>query len=178
MGHRLRQDVAGNPPGPSQLVEPTPMRGPVQSIPFPDLSGVCVLVIDDDDDSRATIAATLHHAGATMTSAAAGDHALDDLTQYLPDVIICDLRMPRLDGVTFMRRLRARAAEHGGRLPVILITAYHEQYDSREAERIGFAAYLPKPLDLERLCHVVRRLGKGASPALRSKIVSAMTFPG
>src|ERR1700757_2497926 len=98
MNHRLRHDVLPGPPGPSQLVESRPMRRPIQSSPFPDLSGVCVLVIDDDDDSRAMIAATLHHAGATMTSAAAGDHALDDLTQFLPDVIICDLRMPRLDG--------------------------------------------------------------------------------
>jgi CheY-like chemotaxis protein len=141
------------------------MGRPIQSSPFPDLSGVCVLVIDDDDDSRAMIAATLHHAGATMTSAAAGDHALDDLTQFLPDVIICDLRMPRLDGVTFMRQLRARAAEHGGRLPVIAITAYQEQYDSAEAARMGFAAYLSKPLDLERLCHVVRGVARGASAA-------------
>jgi CheY-like chemotaxis protein len=126
---------------------------------LPDLSGLCVLVIDDDDDSRATITATLHHAGATMTSAAAGDHALDDLTQFLPDVIICDLRMPRVDGVGFMRRLRGRPAAEGGRLPVVAITAYREQYDSAEAARIGFAAYLSKPLDLDRLCHVVRDVG-------------------
>ncbi|TMQ22390.1 MAG: response regulator [Candidatus Rokuibacteriota bacterium] len=127
-------------------------------VDLPDLSGLCVLVIDDDDDSRATIAATLHHAGATMTSAAAGDHALDDLTQFLPDVLICDLRMPRVDGLGFIRQLRARAAEDGGRLPVIAITAYHEQYDSAEATRIGFAAYLPKPLDLDQLCRTVRKV--------------------
>jgi len=127
-------------------------------VDVPDLSGLCVLVIDDDDDSRATIAATLHHAGATMTSAAAGDHALDDLTQFLPDVIICDLRMPRVDGLGFVRQLRARAAEEGGRLPVIAITAYYEQYDRTEAARIGFAAYLPKPLDLDHLCRTVRKV--------------------
>jgi CheY-like chemotaxis protein len=141
------------------------MAAPVPPTPFPDLTGISVLVIDDDDDSRATIAAALHHAGATMTSAAAGDHALADLTQFLPDVIICDLRMPRIDGLTFMRQLRARAPEQGGLLPVIAITAYHEQYSTAEAQRMGFAAYLPKPLDLDRLCHVVRSLGLRDGPS-------------
>jgi CheY-like chemotaxis protein len=129
---------------------------------LPDLAGICVLVIDDNDDARATIAATLHHAGATMTSAAAGDHALDDLTQFLPDVIICDLRMPRVDGLMFMQRLRSRAPAEGGQLPVIAITAYHEQYSPAEALAIGFAAYLKKPLDLENLCQVVQVVGRSS----------------
>jgi CheY-like chemotaxis protein len=128
--------------------------------PRPDLGGICVLVVDDNDDARAIIAATLHAAGATMTSAAAGDNALDDLTQFLPDVIICDLRMPRLDGVSFLRRLRARPAAEGGALPVIAITAHHEQYRVDEALAAGFAAYLRKPLDLDELCRVVHAVAR------------------
>jgi len=138
------------------------MAGQRFSTGLADLSGICVLVIDDDDDARATVAATLHHAGATMTSAAAGDHALDDLTQFLPDIIMCDLRMPRLDGVTFIARLRERSPENGGRIPVIGVTAYPEAYRPEEAESLGFAAFLPKPLDLERLCRVVRAVCRGA----------------
>jgi len=129
-----------------------------------DLSGICVLVIDDDDDARATVAATLHHAGATMTSAAAGDHALDDLTQFLPDVIVCDIRMPRLDGVGFIAHLRGRSQEQGGHIPVIGVTAYPEAYRPEEAEALGFAAFLPKPLDLVRLCRVVQAVGRGTQP--------------
>ena len=131
---------------------------------LPNLSGLCVLVIDDDDDARATMAATLHHAGASMTSAAAGDHALDDLTQFLPDVIVCDLRMPRLDGVMFIERLRERSLEFGGRIPVIGVTAYPEAYSAEETAALGFAAFLPKPLDLERLCHAVQAVSRGAQP--------------
>jgi CheY-like chemotaxis protein len=134
---------------------------------LPDLSDVCVLVIDDDDDARATMAATLHYAGATMTSAAAGDHALDDLTQFLPDVIVCDLRMPRLDGAAFIAHLRARAVEHGGRIPVIGVTAYPEAYSPDEAAALGFAAFLPKPLDLERLCRAVQTVARGAGQPRR-----------
>ena len=129
-----------------------------------DLSGICVLVIDDDDDARATIAATLHHAGATMTSAAAGDHALDDLMQFLPDVIVCDIRMPRLDGVDFIASLRQRPLEHGGAIPVIGITAYPEGFTHEDTARLGFAAFLPKPLDLERLCTVVRAVCRPQPP--------------
>src|SRR5919109_5267345 len=107
---------------------------------LPDLSGICVLVIDDDDDARATMAATLHHAGATMTSAAAGDNALDDLKQFLPDVIVCDIRMPRLDGVEFSAHLRERSLENGGHLPVIGVTAYPEAFHGVTAASLGFAA--------------------------------------
>ena len=129
-----------------------------------DLSGLSVLVIDDDDDARATMTATLHHAGAIMTSAAAGDHALDDLLQFLPDLIVCDVRMPRLDGVAFIKRLRERSLELGGRIPVIGVTAYPEAYPAYEATALGFAVLLPKPLDLERLCRVVQAVGRGPQP--------------
>ena len=122
---------------------------------LPDLAGICVLIVDDDDDARAIMAASLHHAGATVTSAAAGDHALDDLTQFLPDVIVSDVRMPRLDGVGFVAHLRARPRDRGGRIPVVGVTAYPELYRPGEAEALGFAALLPKPLDLERLCRAV-----------------------
>ena len=57
-----------------------------------------------------------------------------------------------MDGLTFVRRLRERAREEGGRIPVVAITAYHEQYSVAEAMDIGFVAYLKKPLDLEELC--------------------------
>jgi CheY-like chemotaxis protein len=143
------------------------MRDPYSTTPLPDLSDVCVLVIDDDDDARATMAATLHHAGATMTSAAAGDHALDDLTQYLPDVIVCDVRMPRLDGATFIARLRARPVDQGGRIPVIGVTAYPEAYTVDEAAALGFAVLLPKPLDLDRLCRAVQTAGRGGGQPSR-----------
>ena len=134
---------------------------------LPDLSGICVLVIDDDDDARATMAATLHHAGATMTSAAAGDHALADLTQFLPDVIVCDIRMPRLDGVGFLAHLRERSLENGGHLPVIGVTAYPEAFHDAAVAGLGFAALLPKPLDLERLCRAVQAAGRGDSQPTR-----------
>ena len=140
------------------------MRNLRSTTSLPDLSGICVLVIDDDDDARATMTATLHHAGAIMTSAAAGDHALDDLRQFLPDLIVCDVRMPRLDGVTFIKRLRERSLELGGRIPVIGVTAYPEAYPAYEATALGFAALLPKPLDLERLCRLVQAVGRGPQP--------------
>jgi len=60
--------------------------------------------------------------------------------------------MPRVDGLGFMRELRARRAEQGGEIPVIAVTAYHEQYSVVEALRAGFAAYLPKPLRYADVC--------------------------
>ena len=131
------------------------MANAMPAAQLPKLDGICVLIIDDDDDGRAVLAAHLHWAGATVTSAAAGDHALDDLMEFLPDVIVCDLRMPRVDGLTFMRELRARQAEQGGEIPVIAVTAYHEQYNLAEALQAGFAAYLPKPLQYAEVCRAI-----------------------
>jgi len=124
------------------------------------LDGICVLVIDDDPDTRAIITATLHHAGATMTSSAAGDHALDDLTQFRPDLIICDLQMPRLSGLEFVQRLRARSKEEGGDIPVIAITAHREGWGDIQGRGFDFAACLLKPLNLDLLCELTATFGR------------------
>ena len=61
-----------------------------------------------------------------MTTYQSAEVALADVSASVPNVVVCDLSMPSLDGLAFMLRLRARSAAQGGRVPAIAITAYRE----------------------------------------------------
>src|SRR5688500_3037813 len=84
---------------------------------WPDLSGIHVLLIDDHIDTRVMVGETLQYCSAIVTTYESADKAMNDLTEIVPNVLICDLSMPGLDGLEFMLRLRGRRPEHGGTVP-------------------------------------------------------------
>jgi CheY-like chemotaxis protein len=130
---------------------------------LPDLSGLQVLVIEDDEDARKILFDVLRFAGAAVTpcsDAYAGLQSLD--RQSRPDVIICDLALPRMDGLTFMYILRSHRDPEMRRIPVIAVTAYGEVYGPTQLVRMGCEAYMMKPLDLDRLCRAVQKLAARA----------------
>ena len=101
---------------------------------------------------------TLHYCGAVVTAYQSAEAAIADLTDARPNVLICDLSMPGIDGLECMRRVRARPADRGGRVAAIAITAYYEDFAAAVALEVGFHAYMTKPIDLERLCRLVKEL--------------------
>jgi CheY-like chemotaxis protein len=124
-----------------------------------DLSGVKVLVIEDDPDGRQILLEVLRFAGAEVSACADPEAALDNLTKLLrPDVIVSDLAMPRMDGLTFLQALRNHPDEVTRRIPVLAITAYDEFYSPMQLIKLGSDAYMGKPLNLERLCEAVKKL--------------------
>lgn len=130
---------------------------------LPDLLGLHVLVIDDDDDARQILTEVFGLARATVTAcpdAYAGLKALDDRH---PDVIVCDLALPRMDGLSFLRALRAHPDATTRRTPMIAVTAYHELYTSNELRAMGCEAYMAKPLSLDRICAAVKKIGVPAA---------------
>ena len=133
--------------------DPTPMTW------LPDLSDVSALVVEDDADGRYILVQVLEAAGATVTSCPDAHLALTKLNQQLrPDVIICDLAMPRMDGLTFLHALRAHPDSATRRIPLLAITAYDEFYSPMQLLKLGADAFMGKPLDLERLCGAVKKL--------------------
>jgi two-component system, OmpR family, response regulator MprA len=123
------------------------------------LSGVKVLVIEDDPDGRQILVEVLRFAGADVNACSDAYAALDRLKNLLrPDVIVCDLAMPRMDGLTFLRALRSHGDTATRRIPVLAITAYDEFYSPMQLIKLGSDAYMGKPLDLERLCEAVKKL--------------------
>jgi len=91
---------------------------------WPNLSGIHAFVIDDNEDTRRMLAQTLAHCGAVVTAYETADACIAQLSECVPTVFVCDLSMPNLDGLQFMRRVRALTPERGGRVPAIAITAY------------------------------------------------------
>jgi CheY-like chemotaxis protein len=114
---------------------------------------VRVLLVEDDDDMRMDLAELLRAEGFEVEVAAHGAEALAMLrTTDPPDVILLDLMMPTMDGWAFRAEQRADARLCA--IPVLVLTAA-ALADIRE---LGAAAYLSKPIQLERLVAEVRKL--------------------
>lgn len=112
-----------------------------------------MLIVDDNSDIRDAIVALLESEGYPATGVADGAAALDylDRADVPPSLIVLDLMMPTMDGVEFRERqlLDGRFAH----IPVVIVSAYARQ---SAAASLGPVAYVPKPLDVEKLLAVVR----------------------
>ena len=101
------------------------------------------LVIDDDARLRQVLTRLLRSGGFdTVDEAADGEEALRTLTSVHPDLILTDCQMPRMDGIAFVRQLRAR----GDRTPVIMLSGQGDPHLVVTAVRAGVNNYLPKPI--------------------------------
>lgn len=113
-----------------------------------------LLIIDDDEVVRASLAAYLEDSGFRVLQAGTALQGLEIFEQDEPDLVICDLRMPQIDGLELIRRMGEQRAE----TPVIVVSGAGVMSDAVEALRLGAADYLIKPLeDLAVLEHSVRR---------------------
>ena len=133
---------------------------------WPDLTGVHVFLIEDNADTRTMVSEVLIHCGAMVTVYQSADQALADLGEFVPTVFICDLSMPGLDGLNFLRRMRTLPAERGSRIPAIAITAYYEDFAAAAALEAGFNAYMTKPIRLDELARLGGELAR-TTPADR-----------
>jgi PAS domain S-box-containing protein len=130
--------------------------GPPPRTPL--LRGVRILIVDDDADAREMVALALAHCGAETVAAASAREALRLLQDFRPDVLISDISMPGEDGYTFIRRVRALRATPLRDVPAVALTAYSRPEDQRRALGAGFQTFVPKPVEVQELAAVVRRL--------------------
>lgn len=121
-----------------------------------------ILIIDDEPDNAELISLLLelmpmaHH---TRTHLAAnGDEGLALAHTLKPDLILCDLSMPRKDGWSLLRDLRRSPDPAIARIPVAAITAHAIVGDRERVLRAGFNAYVSKPIDEAELAETVARL--------------------
>lgn len=132
---------------------------------LPDLKGVSVLVVDDDEDAREILATVLIQAGATVAKAADTAEALAHLEHDVPTILLSDIGMPGQDGYAFIRELRRREADKGGRVPAVALTAYARSDDRFRALASGFQMHIAKPVEVSELLAVVANLAKQGSSA-------------
>ena len=132
--------------------------------PWPDLTGTHVFLIEDNCDTRTMVSEVLTYCGAMVTVYQSADKAIADLGEFVPSLFICDLSMPGLDGLSFMRRMRRLPVPRGGRIPAIAITAYYEDFAAAAALEAGFNAYMTKPIRLDDLARLVGDLARNPPP--------------
>ncbi len=127
-----------------------------------------LLVEDNPDDEALTLRAfSKNDIPNPVVVARDGVEALDYLfatdsrdgrnTNAMPAVILLDLKLPRIDGLEVLKRIRAH--ERTALLPVVVLTTSKEQQDILEAYRLGANSYIRKPVDFERFIQAVGQLG-------------------
>lgn len=107
------------------------------------LSGLSVLVVEDAADMREFLRVLLGHLGAQVALACDGREALDMIQDAHPNVVLCDLRMPRMDGFEFIRELRRTPSYP----PVVAMSALAGKADRQHTREAGFEGHITKPFD-------------------------------
>lgn len=115
-----------------------------------------VLVVEDDPALGDVIVTALKDDGLDAKLAHDGDEAMRDVDDLNPSVMVLDLMMPRRDGFSVLRELRADGRI--SRLPVIVVTAIFGMSERLYATELGAADYVTKPFDLEDLVGRVKAL--------------------
>lgn len=123
-----------------------------------DLHGERVLVVEDDEDAREALSAMLEELDLVVESAASASAGLALMDDFKPEIILSDIAMPGEDGYSFIRKVRKRPPEKGGLVPAAALTALATDADRRSALDAGFQMHLPKPLDMDRVAELLRRL--------------------
>jgi DNA-binding NtrC family response regulator len=106
-----------------------------------------VLVVDDEADARAALGELLHAEGYLVETAADGFKALGKVHEFAPDLVLTDLRMPGMNGVELLKKLRADSPD----LVVLVMTAFGAVDSAVAALREGAAGYFMKPLNVTEL---------------------------
>ncbi|HUF12912.1 MAG TPA: sigma-54 dependent transcriptional regulator [Longimicrobiales bacterium] len=112
-----------------------------------------VLIIDDEPGLRQTVSMILGEEGYDVTVASDGEEGLRKALDIRPDLILCDVRMPRLPGLEFVERYRAE----GGEALVIVMTAYGSTQLAVDAMKLGAYDYLPKPFSADQLVLTLKK---------------------
>ena len=114
-----------------------------------------IMIAEDDATNRDLLSEMIRRWGYTVIEANNGADALEKMAEVTPDLVVCDIRMPVLDGVGFVRALR-RTAKFAG-LPVIALTGFGPE-DHDAIASAGFTTYQSKPVSFELLRRNLERL--------------------
>jgi DNA-binding NtrC family response regulator len=128
-----------------------------------------ILVVDDDASIRETFEHHLTRSGHQVATAASAEEALGRLAELDPALVITDLRMPGMDGLELLRRVREATPD----IDVLVITAHEDMRSAMEAMKAGAYDYLVKPLDLDQIDLLIERCLQGRRLKRRAQQLTA-----
>jgi len=114
------------------------------------------MVIDDSNSMRGLVKATLTGAGYKVVEATDGLHALEQLATAKFDLFLCDVNMPRLDGLSLVKRLRALPATKYA--PILMLTTEVDPEKKRVAKEAGATGWLVKPFQPAQLLSTIQKV--------------------
>ncbi len=132
-----------------------PAREPILPASYPLFEGSTVLVVEDQGDSLDMMRQMLEALGIRVLAAEDGRQALTLLEEEAPDLILCDLLMPRVDGFTLVERLRSDP--HRRATPAIAVSGLGYDSDYQRTWAAGFDGHLVKPIDIDTVIETLRR---------------------
>lgn len=115
-----------------------------------------ILCVDDSASMRQMIKLTLTGGGYDVIEASDGGDGLKKLEGKAVNLVITDLNMPGMDGLTFIRELRKLPAIKG--VPIIFLTTESDESKRSEAKAAGATAWITKPFQADRLLEIARRV--------------------
>ena len=117
-----------------------------------------ILLVDDEDLVRKSLGIFLVKQGYEVIACENGEDALGRVRTEPVDLIVCDVRMPRLDGIETLKAIRFYFKTHNLKArPEILITGYADESSANEAQKMKVAEYLYKPLDMRDFLECIRK---------------------
>ncbi|MEM9291275.1 MAG: response regulator transcription factor [Acidobacteriota bacterium] len=106
-----------------------------------------IAIVDDEDDIRETVGYSLRREGFRVEAFPDGQEAWDSFQQGLPDLLVLDILMPRMDGLELCRRVRALSEE----VPILFLTSKDDEFDRVLGLELGADDYLCKPFSMREL---------------------------
>jgi DNA-binding NtrC family response regulator len=125
-----------------------------------DPSRLRILVVDDQSSVRELLRAVLETDGHEVDTASSGEEAVARLKEGFHDIVIMDIRMPGLDGVAALTRMKDLSPETG----VIMMTAYASVETAVQAMKLGALDYITKPIDIDEVSAVISRFIETSAP--------------
>jgi PAS domain S-box-containing protein len=127
---------------------------------LPDLSGIRVLIVEDEADNRDVLSTVIERCGGEVQCAGYAAAGLSAVETWNPDVLVCDIALPDMDGCALLAEVRKRFDT-----PALALTVFGSAEEEARVRACGFNVFRQKPIEPADLAHVIERLARTAPRA-------------
>lgn len=113
------------------------------------------MVVEDNEKNRKLMRVVLKAKGYNVIEATTGEEALSLLKGNIPDIILMDIQLPGIDGITLVKQIKADALTKD--IPIIAVTAYAMKGDEQKILETGCNAYVSKPINTQELPLIIEK---------------------